>query len=157
MRLSKMLKLAMGGLFAAATTFAAHDAQSGGPGGPAAPRGGALQSVWAGLGTAAGAGGALYADLADRTGGRGRCLLDRRRNQQTLSLPSASGRHAQPWLAREDILRFEEIRRLAKLFVERYGVRTIRITGGDTATLTEITDAERSALGSWIAAGSRTN
>jgi cyclic pyranopterin phosphate synthase len=35
------------------------------------------------------------------------------------------------WLAREDILRFEEIRRLAKLFVERYGVRTIRITGGE--------------------------
>jgi len=35
------------------------------------------------------------------------------------------------WLAREDILRFEEIRRLAKLFVDRYGVRTIRITGGE--------------------------
>jgi cyclic pyranopterin phosphate synthase len=35
------------------------------------------------------------------------------------------------WLAREEILRFEEIRRLAKLFVERYGVRTIRITGGE--------------------------
>jgi len=35
------------------------------------------------------------------------------------------------WLAREDILRFEEIRRLARLFVERYGVRTIRITGGE--------------------------
>src|SRR5258707_7948894 len=35
------------------------------------------------------------------------------------------------WLARADILRFEEIRRLAKLFVDRYGVRTIRITGGE--------------------------
>ena len=35
------------------------------------------------------------------------------------------------WLARDDILRFEEIRRLAKIFVERYGVRTIRITGGE--------------------------
>ena len=35
------------------------------------------------------------------------------------------------WLAREDILRFEEIQRLARLFVERYGVRTIRITGGE--------------------------
>jgi cyclic pyranopterin phosphate synthase len=35
------------------------------------------------------------------------------------------------WLGREEILRFEEIRRLAKLFVERYGVRTIRITGGE--------------------------
>ena len=35
------------------------------------------------------------------------------------------------WLAREDILRFEEIHRLARLFVERYGVRTIRLTGGE--------------------------
>jgi GTP 3',8-cyclase len=35
------------------------------------------------------------------------------------------------WLGREEILRFEEIRRLAKLFVERYGVRTIRVTGGE--------------------------
>ncbi len=35
------------------------------------------------------------------------------------------------WLGREDILRFEEIHRLARLFVERYGVRTIRITGGE--------------------------
>jgi cyclic pyranopterin phosphate synthase len=35
------------------------------------------------------------------------------------------------WLAREDLLRFEEIARLARLFVERYGVRTIRITGGE--------------------------
>ena len=35
------------------------------------------------------------------------------------------------WLARDDILRFEEITRLARLFVDRYGVRTIRITGGE--------------------------
>ena len=35
------------------------------------------------------------------------------------------------WLKREEILRFEEIVRLARLFVERYGVRTIRITGGE--------------------------
>src|SRR5215472_16168927 len=35
------------------------------------------------------------------------------------------------WLAREDILRFEEIHRLARLFVHRYGVRTIRLTGGE--------------------------
>jgi len=35
------------------------------------------------------------------------------------------------WLGREDILRFEEIHRLARLFVERYGVRTIRLTGGE--------------------------
>ena len=35
------------------------------------------------------------------------------------------------WLAREDLLRFEEIVRLARIFVHRYGVRTIRITGGE--------------------------
>src|SRR6266568_2347191 len=35
------------------------------------------------------------------------------------------------WLKRDDLLRFEEITRLARLFVERYGVRTIRITGGE--------------------------
>src|SRR5579864_1952560 len=35
------------------------------------------------------------------------------------------------WLKREDILRFEEIARLARVFVENYGVRTIRITGGE--------------------------
>ena len=35
------------------------------------------------------------------------------------------------WLKREEILRFEEIQRLARIFVEHYGVRTIRITGGE--------------------------
>src|SRR5258708_23993649 len=35
------------------------------------------------------------------------------------------------WLKRDDLLRFEEIARLARLFVERYGVRTIPITGGE--------------------------
>ena len=35
------------------------------------------------------------------------------------------------WLKREDIMRFEEIVRLARIFVENYGVRTIRITGGE--------------------------
>ncbi|TMD31890.1 MAG: GTP 3',8-cyclase MoaA [Chloroflexi bacterium] len=35
------------------------------------------------------------------------------------------------WLARDDLLRFEEIARVARIFVERYGVRTIRITGGE--------------------------
>src|SRR5439155_234402 len=35
------------------------------------------------------------------------------------------------WLKRDDILRFEEIVRLARIFVARYGVRTIRITGGE--------------------------
>src|SRR5258708_12225626 len=35
------------------------------------------------------------------------------------------------WLKRDDLLRLEEIARLARIFVERYGVRTIRITGGE--------------------------
>jgi GTP 3',8-cyclase len=35
------------------------------------------------------------------------------------------------WLGREEILRYEEIRRLARVFVERYGVHTIRLTGGE--------------------------
>src|SRR2546426_5488977 len=37
------------------------------------------------------------------------------------------------WLAREDILRFEEIVRLARIFVERYGVRTHPITRREPA------------------------
>src|ERR1043165_5504908 len=35
------------------------------------------------------------------------------------------------WLAREDILRFEEIVRLARFCVERDGGRTTRIPGGE--------------------------
>ena len=34
------------------------------------------------------------------------------------------------WQPREEILRFEEIERLARFFVER-GVRKIRLTGGE--------------------------
>src|SRR5260370_8930132 len=35
------------------------------------------------------------------------------------------------WRKRDDIVGLEEIARLARIFVERYGVRTIRITGGE--------------------------
>mgnify|MGYP003439158479 CR=1 FL=1 len=35
------------------------------------------------------------------------------------------------WLARSEVMRFEEIERLARIFVERYGVRGIRLTGGE--------------------------
>ncbi len=35
------------------------------------------------------------------------------------------------WLPRSDILTFEEIERLARLFVERLGVESIRLTGGE--------------------------
>ena len=35
------------------------------------------------------------------------------------------------WLAREDILTFEEIERLARVLVERHGIESIRLTGGE--------------------------
>lgn len=35
------------------------------------------------------------------------------------------------WLPRSEVLSFEEITRLARIFVERYGVRGIRLTGGE--------------------------
>ena len=35
------------------------------------------------------------------------------------------------WLPREDILTFEEIERLARLLVERHGIESIRLTGGE--------------------------
>ncbi len=44
------------------------------------------------------------------------------------------------WLKREDILRFEEITRLARLLVRRYGVRTIRLTGGEPLVRVGIED-----------------
>src|SRR3989475_13336165 len=47
------------------------------------------------------------------------------------------------WLAREDILRFEEIVRLARIFVERYGVRTIRLTSGEPPVRGELEELIR--------------
>ncbi len=35
------------------------------------------------------------------------------------------------WLDRSQVMSFEEIERLARIFVERYGVRGIRLTGGE--------------------------
>ena len=35
------------------------------------------------------------------------------------------------WLPREDILTFEELERLARLLVERHGIESIRLTGGE--------------------------
>jgi GTP 3',8-cyclase len=35
------------------------------------------------------------------------------------------------WLHRSEVMSFEEIERLARIFVERYGVRGIRLTGGE--------------------------
>ena len=35
------------------------------------------------------------------------------------------------WLAREDVLTFEELERVARLLVERHGITSIRLTGGE--------------------------
>jgi cyclic pyranopterin phosphate synthase len=35
------------------------------------------------------------------------------------------------WLPREELLTFEELERLARLLVERHGIRSIRLTGGE--------------------------
>ena len=35
------------------------------------------------------------------------------------------------WLPREEVLTFEELERLARLLVERHGIRSIRLTGGE--------------------------
>jgi cyclic pyranopterin phosphate synthase len=35
------------------------------------------------------------------------------------------------WLKRSDVMSFEEIEQLARIFVERYGVKGIRLTGGE--------------------------
>src|SRR6185312_15972376 len=55
---------------------------------------------------------------------------------RTRSSPSSSRRaslssRTRSGLRGDDVLRYEEITRLARIFVERYGVRTIRITGGE--------------------------
>ncbi|SVA27324.1 uncharacterized protein METZ01_LOCUS80178, partial [marine metagenome] len=35
------------------------------------------------------------------------------------------------WLPRDGLLSFEEISRVASLVVERFGIRSIRLTGGE--------------------------
>src|SRR5512147_801621 len=35
------------------------------------------------------------------------------------------------WVPRDEVLTFEEIERLARLFVERFGFTSIRLTGGE--------------------------
>jgi cyclic pyranopterin phosphate synthase len=44
------------------------------------------------------------------------------------------------WLDRSDILTFEEIERLARLLVERAGVRSIRLTGGEPMVRARVTN-----------------
>jgi len=56
------------------------------------------------------------------------------------------------WLNREDLLRFEEITRLARIFVERYGVRTIRITGGEPLVRVKVDEEHGQFFGQPIVA-----
>jgi GTP 3',8-cyclase len=44
------------------------------------------------------------------------------------------------WLARADVLTFEEIDRIARLFVERLGVEAIRLTGGEPTVRADLTE-----------------
>ncbi len=43
------------------------------------------------------------------------------------------------WLPRTAVMSFEEIERLARIFVERYGVRGIRLTGGEPTVRAQLT------------------
>ena len=43
------------------------------------------------------------------------------------------------WLPREELLSFEEIERVARLMVERYGISSIRLTGGEPTVRARLT------------------
>ena len=49
------------------------------------------------------------------------------------------------WVPRDEVLTFEEIERLARLFVERFGFTSIRLTGGEPTVRAHLLDAGRSA------------
>ena len=53
------------------------------------------------------------------------------------------------WMPREELLSFEEIERVARLLVERYGVDSIRLTGGEPTVRAHLSRLIRklSALG----------
>jgi cyclic pyranopterin phosphate synthase len=51
------------------------------------------------------------------------------------------------WLPRTEILTFEEIERLARLFVERLGVESIRLTGGEPTVRADLTGLVRRLAG----------
>lgn len=44
------------------------------------------------------------------------------------------------WLPRSDLLSFEEIERVARLLVDRFGVRSIRLTGGEPTVRARLAD-----------------
>ncbi len=54
-------------------------------------------------------------------------ITDRCNFRCTYCMPQ-EGMH---WLPRSEVMTFEEIERLARIFVERYGVESIRLTGGE--------------------------
>lgn len=45
-----------------------------------------------------------------------------------------------PWVPRERVLRFEEIARIARVLVERYGIDSIRLTGGEPTVRSDLVD-----------------
>jgi len=47
------------------------------------------------------------------------------------------------WLPRDDLLSFEEISRVASLVVERFGIRSIRLTGGEPTVRAKLPDLVR--------------
>ena len=49
------------------------------------------------------------------------------------------------WLPRSEVLTFEEIERIARLMVERYGVESIRLTGGEPTVRAHLPRARREA------------
>lgn len=69
--------------------------------------------------------------LADRRGREVRDLrisvTDRCNFRCTYCMPA----EGLTWLPREEVLTFEELERLARLLVERHGIRSIRLTGGE--------------------------
>ena len=73
----------------------------------------------------------LYAPLVDPFARTVRDLrisvTDRCNFRCTYCMPS----EGMIWLPRADVLTFEEFTRLAKIFVERFGVDGIRLTGGE--------------------------
>jgi len=63
----------------------------------------------------------------------------------------------QHFLRREELMTREEIRHIAGLFVERYGVRKIRITGGEPLVRPDLADIVRDLSGLGVKLGLTTN
>ena len=63
----------------------------------------------------------------------------------------------QHFLRREELMTREEIRHIAGLFVERYGVKKIRITGGEPLVRPDLVDIVRDLSGLGVKLGLTTN